>query len=103
MLYTSLFLLSAAPAHENIVRYRIFFVGVHHGRLCAVRAVRAVRFSPARRPGALLSDYCRFSVVSSWTCSVPNGPSGFGICYAINGVMLTAVIESNDVLQRRFD
>ncbi|KAK3493130.1 hypothetical protein B0T13DRAFT_475638 [Neurospora crassa] len=100
MLYTSLFLLSAALAHENVVRYRTFFVGVHHGRLCAVRAVR---FSPARRPGALLSDYCRFSVVSGWTCSVPNGPSGFGICYAINGVMLTAVIESNDVLQRRFD
>ncbi|KAL0470817.1 hypothetical protein QR685DRAFT_597373 [Neurospora intermedia] len=83
----------AAPAHETIVRqYRTFFVRVHHGRLCAVRAVR---FSPARRPGALLSDYCRFSVVSV--------RSGFGICYAINGVMLTAVIESNDVLQRRFD
>ncbi|EGZ70655.1 hypothetical protein NEUTE2DRAFT_159006 [Neurospora tetrasperma FGSC 2509] len=59
MLYTSSFLLSAALAHENIVRYRTFFVRVHHGRLCAVRAVR---FPPARRPGALLSDYCRFSV-----------------------------------------
>lgn len=73
MLYTGSFLLSAAPAHETIVRqYRTFFVRVHHGRLCAVRAVR---FSPARRPGALLSDYCRFSVVSGWTLLRP-GQSG---------------------------